>query len=100
MCAAKHCWLVLQTKVRDVKYCRDILKLASLGADGTVKLWDPNLSPVQSVSFAHTANVLFNGTVKLWDPNLLPVQSVSSIVCCAASICPYGTRLIQIDVAR
>ncbi len=77
MCAAKHCWLVLQTKVRDVKYCRDILKLASLGADGTVKLWDPNLSPVQSVSFAHTANVLFNGTVKLRDPNLLPVQSVS-----------------------
>ena len=40
----------LQTKVRDVKYCRDTLKLASLSADGFVKLWDPNLCLVQSVS--------------------------------------------------
>ena len=43
----------LQTKVRDVKFCRDTLKLASLSADGFVKLWDPNLSLVQSVSNRH-----------------------------------------------
>lgn len=41
--------LPVQAKVRDVKYCGDILKLASLGADGTVKHWDPKWSLIQSV---------------------------------------------------
>ncbi|KAL0027315.1 hypothetical protein WJX77_012210 [Trebouxia sp. C0004] len=71
-----------RTKVRDVKYCRDILKLASLGADGTVKLWDPNLSPVQSMKLAHdkelvcmamTANLVAVGSqshVSLLDPRI------------------------------
>lgn len=47
-CADQLC-LDVQQKVRDVKYNRDIHKLASLGADGTVKLWDPCLSLVNSV---------------------------------------------------
>ena len=51
VCMSSLC-LVMQTKVRDVKYCRDILRLASLSADGTVKLWDPNLTCLQSVSSA------------------------------------------------
>ncbi|DBA89572.1 TPA: hypothetical protein ACH3X2_004473 [Trebouxia sp. C0005] len=71
-----------RTKVRDVKYCRDILKLASLGADGTVKLWDPNLSPVHSMKLLHdkelvcmamTANLVAVGSqshVSLLDPRI------------------------------
>ena len=39
----------VQHKVRDVKYNRDVHKLASLGADGTLKLWDPNLNIISSV---------------------------------------------------
>lgn len=45
--------MALQHKVRDVKYSRDIHKLASLGADGTVKLWDPTLNIVNSVRVQH-----------------------------------------------
>lgn len=40
----------VQHKVRDVKYNRDVHKLASLGADGTLKLWDPNLNIISSVN--------------------------------------------------
>ena len=40
----------VQHKVRDVKYNRNVHKLASLGADGTLKLWDPNLNIISSVN--------------------------------------------------
>lgn len=63
----------MQTKVRDVKYCRETLKLATLGTDGILKLWDPNLTSLQSVTASHGPHhmtpmqchhVLLNGTHK------------------------------------
>ena len=49
---AQRC--ALQTRVRDLKYCREALRVASLGSDGVVKLWDPDLTCLQSVSaFSH-----------------------------------------------
>lgn len=45
----------VQTKVRDVKYCRDTLRLATLGTDGVIKFWDPNLSILQTVSASQVA---------------------------------------------
>lgn len=53
----------MQTKVRDVKYCRETLKLATLGTDGTLNLWDPNLTCLLSVSASQWA--ISNHTVAI-----------------------------------
>ncbi|KAL3151622.1 hypothetical protein ABBQ38_012613 [Trebouxia sp. C0009 RCD-2024] len=50
-----------KTKVRDVKYCRETLKLATLGTDGILNLWDPNLTHLQSVHLPQTREVVCMG---------------------------------------
>ena len=42
---------VMQGRVRDVKWNDDLGRIASLDADGTVRLWDAELELVQEVSF-------------------------------------------------
>ena len=39
----------VQRKVRDVKYCREIGRLGTLSADGTMMLWDAQLGHVRTV---------------------------------------------------
>ena len=40
----------VQGRVRDVKWSDDLGRIASLDADGTVRLWDAELELVQEVS--------------------------------------------------
>ena len=44
-----HDKLLLQRKVRDVKYCRQIGRLGTLSADGNLMLWDAQLRHVRTV---------------------------------------------------
>ena len=50
MCLTASCLRLLQKKVRDVKFCRETARVATVSADGTLMVLDAQLSLIRTVS--------------------------------------------------
>ena len=81
-----HPTVLLQAKVRDVKYSPEVQRVATISKDGNLRLWDPELNGVRAVGGCYLLGRKLVGAVLIFILRFLERQlsltTTHHFLCC------------------